>query len=766
MKHSYLDELNESQRAAVLYDDGPALVIAGAGSGKTRVLVYKLLHLLEQGYRPHQLMALTFTNKAAREMTERVAASVGIEVAARIRMGTFHSIFSKILRRHADLLGFTSDYTIYDTSDSKTLLKKLLKQMQLDDKVYRINAIQSRISMAKNQLITVEAYCSNTELAKYDAKCRMPRMGELYALYAATCAQNNAMDFDDLLFKTNVLFRDYPEVLEKYQLGLGYLLIDEYQDTNLAQYVIAKQLMEKKGNLFVVGDDAQSIYSFRGANLKNILRFTSYFPTAKLFKLEENYRSTQSIVNAANSLIKHNKDQIFKNIFSNNSVGERIVVKSCLSGFLEAYTVATDIYERRVNKHDSYDDYAILYRTNAQSRPLEEALRKKNIPFRIYGGLSFYARKEIKDVLAYFRLIANDQDSEAFNRVVNYPKRGIGDTTVQRLNAYANSVGLSLWNVVSNLQNHKIESLSKGALAKLEAFKDLISEFKQRNYPSLYEQAQDILKRSGISNEIFTDKTLEGISKQENIKELLSAIEEFESSRREESEEQVTLGMFLSEVVLLTDQDIDQESNLSGQVSLMTVHAAKGLEFKHVYIVGLEENLFPSQMNSSIESLEEERRLFYVAITRAMQSCQLSFAAERMRNGQTEFCQPSRFIAEIDKSFLNFSHTKEFHQQREGDILPQNFDRSTQSNALPQWKPQSKRRVLISSQQINAVEPEQQHQSIGELFVGARVSHPRFGLGTIQLLEGEGENAKASVDFELVGVKKLVLRFSKLQLIK
>lgn len=757
MSEDYLSSLNDSQKAAVLYNDGPALVIAGAGSGKTRVLVYKLLHLIRSGYDPARLMALTFTNKAAREMKERVASEIG-PAAYRIQMGTFHSVFSRILRENAAHLGYTRDFSIYDTNDTKSLLRHVMKRMNIDDKVYRINAVQHRISMAKNQLISPESYAANKDLARYDIDCRMPRMAEIYSLYTMLCKQNNAMDFDDLLFKINVLFRDFPDVLQTYRDRIDYLLIDEYQDTNFAQYLIARQLMGEKGKVFVVGDDAQSIYSFRGAKVENILGFSKSFPGSKLFKLEENYRSTQSIVNAANSLIAHNEGRIPKQVFSNKQVGERIRLTGCLSGYLEAYTVADSIVERRLQEHCPYSDFSILYRTNAQSRVFEEALRKHNIPFRIYGGLSFYSRKEIKDVLAYFRLIVNPDDDEALRRVINYPKRGIGDTTLSRLNEIAAASSRSLWDVLSESQEG-LPDLSATARRRLSEFVSLIRELQESEYESLYEQAADVVKRSGISAEIFSDKSIEGISRQENLKELLNGIEEYSTSYAEERGENPSLGTFLNEVVLLTDQDT--EGVAGDYVTLMTVHAAKGLEFKHIFIVGMEENLFPSMMNATEQGLEEERRLFYVAITRAKESCHISFAAERSRNGRTERSRPSRFLQELDDAYVERRVPQEMlggHCQ--GDELPIHFSRSDAFERLPQPEPIRRRLVRIGSSPVH--EERMAHQQIGDLRVGDTVAHARFGIGIIESLEGEGDNAKAEVSFQQVGRKRLLLRFAKL----
>ena len=625
----YLAELNESQREAVVYCEGPQLVVAGAGSGKTRVLTYKIAWLLKQGLRPSSILALTFTNKAASEMKERIAAMVGENTARWLWMGTFHSIFSRILRREAAAIGFPSNFTIYDAADSKNLIRTIIKEMQLDDKTYRPGMVQSRISNAKNALITWRAYEQNKELIESDIRCKVPELREIYKRYQNRCLQAGAMDFDDLLLQTNILFRDHPEILARYQDAFRYVLVDEYQDTNFAQHLIVKRLCEKQPHLCVVGDDAQSIYSFRGANIDNILQFRNAYPGCKLFKLERNYRSTQNIVNAANSLIDKNREQIPKHVYSEKEEGNKIRLLATYSDYEEAYTVAARIQEMKFAERNKYQDYAILYRTNAQSRLLEEALRKRNIPYRIYGGLSFYQRKEVKDVISYFRLVVNPHDEEAFKRVINYPARGIGDTTVQKLATAASTYNISLWQVLQAPLEYGV-NINKGTAGKLAAFREMLAAFieKLATLPA-DELALFIARESGLVNMLSQDRSTEGISKLENLQELLKGIVEFCEIRKEEGNAHVSLADFLAEVSLLTDQD-DETDERRDKVTLMTVHAAKGLEFPNVFIVGMEEDLFPSAMSKeSQRAVEEERRLFYVALTRAERNCLVSYARSR-----------------------------------------------------------------------------------------------------------------------------------------
>ena len=619
---NYIDELNESQREAVLYIDGPSLVIAGAGSGKTRVLTYKIAYLLEQGYEPWSVLALTFTNKAAAEMKSRVARQVGWGRARYLWMGTFHSIFARILRTEAEVLGFKSNFTIYDQTDSRSLIKAIIKEMGLDDKTYKPASVQSRISNAKNYLVLPQAYASNTELRESDREAKMGDIYKVYLRYWERCRQAGAMDFDDLLLYTYLLFEEHPEICHKYAERFAYVLVDEYQDTNFAQHSIVWQLTRERQRVCVVGDDAQSIYSFRGANIDNILKFTRQYKDAKLFKLEQNYRSTQTIVNAANSLIEKNREQIRKEVFSENETGDRIKVTDAYSDVEEGEIVANKVVELHRREDIAYSDFAILYRTNAQSRIFEEALRKRSLPYRIYGGLSFYQRKEIKDVIAYFRLVVNPDDEEAFKRIINYPARGIGDTTVNKIIQAATEAHVSLWTVLCQPEAYAL-SINKGTANKLMAFRQLIANFQARVMTEdAYTLGADIIRQSGIINEIYQDKSPESLSRQENVEELVNGIHDFCSTRQEEGEaEHVYLPDFLSEVSLLSDQDMDR-SDSEEKITLMTVHSAKGLEFNTVFVVGLEEDLFPSAMaKNSYRELEEERRLFYVAITRAEEHC-------------------------------------------------------------------------------------------------------------------------------------------------
>ena len=761
----YLAELNEAQRAAVTYNDGPALVIAGAGSGKTRVLVYKLLYLLDCGYHPMGLMALTFTNKAAREMRQRISERAG-SVARQIRMGTFHSVFLSILRLHASLLGYTPTFSIYNTNDSRSCIKAIVKRLGLDDKVYKPNLIHSRISSAKNRLLTPEAYASYGELVKYDAKSGLPRIAEIYRLYWDELRQSNAMDFDDLLLQINILFRQHPEVLKEWQERIDYLLIDEYQDTNFAQYMVAKQLMQEKGAIFVVGDDAQSIYSFRGANLDNILNFEKTFPSTKVFKLERNYRSTQTIVSAAGSIIAHNEYQIPKQVFSEEAVGEPIQVHEALSGELEALWAGEEIQLLHQRQGVSYEDIALLYRTNAQSRTLEQVFRRLSIPFRIYGGRSFFDHKEIMDVVAYFRTLVNEQDDEALLRIINYPKRSIGDTTVQRVRVASVRHAVSIIHVLRDPQGYEVE-VNKATAAKLQAFAALLDELRAYNQESedLYDVAERIIRDTGILADLKSDTSIEGKARLENLQELLSGIEEYIESCLE-VDTKPSLASYVAEVALLTDQDTQGEGEEA--VTLMTIHASKGLEFPHVFILGLEEDLFPSSMSNTGRELEEERRLFYVALTRAEKTCRVSYARERFRNGHMEFSRPSRFLRELPEDlvrFVSFHGFSEVPSWRRGgtrgkvsEQLPEDF--SSVPSFLPKEKPA--RRVLI---QRRGDEPEVKHSAIGDLRIGTRILHKRFGEGEVMELEGEGDNAKALVAFDTGDTKKLLLRFAQLQIL-
>ena len=727
----YLDLLNDSQREAVVYCDGASLVVAGAGSGKTRVLTYKIAYLIDHGLPPYSILALTFTNKAAREMKTRIAQITSEETAARLWMGTFHSIFSRILRREATRLGYTSNFTIYDATDSKSLVKSIVKDMGLDEKVYRPGTVQSAISKAKNALISPKAYASSKALVEADMRSNMPLIRDIYARYQYRCKQADAMDFDDLLMQTNVLFRDHPEVLAFYQERFRYVLVDEYQDTNVAQYLIVKQLTKLHGRVCVVGDDAQSIYSFRGANINNILDFKNQYPDTKVFKLEQNYRSTQTIVNAANSLIHKNERQIRKVVFSEKEVGSPIRVLDSYSDYEEAYAVAGVI--QSLHRRFSFADIAILYRTNAQSRVLEEAFRKRSIPYKIYGGLSFYQRKEVKDVISYLRLIVNPNDEEALKRIINYPARGIGNTTIGKIMAAATDHEVSPWAVLSDPAAYSL-AINGGTARKLAGFCELMDGFRKLDETESAEKlSMTVLLQSGIVAELSKDRSVEGISRTENIEELQNGITEYCEIKREEGAEQVRLSEFLSEVSLLTDQDNEKEEN-QDKVTLMTVHAAKGLEFPNVVIVGLEENLFPSSMVSSSPSgIEEERRLFYVAITRAEQNCFFSYAKSRFRNGKTEFCTPSRFLRDVDRRYMTAGELHEAPVMRP---------------AAPAPAP-----AVASVSQI------------GSLSVGARVKHARFGEGVVQSLSGNDGDAKAVVEFVHFGIKQLLLKYAKLEVL-
>ncbi|WP_348723561.1 ATP-dependent helicase [Parabacteroides goldsteinii] len=774
----YLNKLNESQREAVEYNEGPSLVIAGAGSGKTRVLTYKIAYLVHLGLAPQSILALTFTNKAAREMKERIAAITGDQTARRLWMGTFHSIFSRILRYEAEHIGYPSNFTIYDTTDSKSLLKAIIKEMQLDDKVYRLGMVQSRISNAKNALVTWKAYEQSKELMQHDIDSKVPLLREIYKRYQNRCQQAGAMDFDDLLLQTNILFRDHPQVLEKYRSFFQFVLVDEYQDTNFAQHLIVQRLCEQHRRICVVGDDAQSIYSFRGANIDNILQFKNQYPGCRIFKLERNYRSTQNIVNAANSLIHKNKEQIHKNVYSEKEEGSKVRISASYSDYEEGYAVASAINELRLRKDYDYADFAILYRTNAQSRILEEALRKRGIPYKIYGGLSFYQRKEIKDIISYLRLIVNPHDEEAFKRVINYPSRGIGDTTVNKVIKAATENNVSLWTVLNAPIDYDLP-INSGTAKKLTDFREMIERFIEQNTRlSAEEMAAIVVKESGIVSSLFQDRSVEGISKQENLQELLKGIAEFCELRREEGVEQVSLADFLSEVSLLTDQDNDKDEQ-ANKVTMMTVHAAKGLEFKNVFVVGLEEELFPSSMSKdNPRAVEEERRLFYVAITRAEENCVLTYAKSRFRNGQSAMCSPSRFLKDIDVRFLDVpadSSADTFAAARERFQRPAFTSPFQQPRAVEKEEPsfispvaQAQQRQRLTKVETTTSTPASSSTPASDLFglrVGAKVRHDRFGEGEVIAIEGDGGNAKATVAFTHFGQKQLLLKFARLTII-
>lgn len=748
----FLKELNSSQQEAVLHTEGPSLVIAGAGSGKTRVLTYRIAQLLSQGIPAHKILALTFTNKAAREMQKRISDLVGTNVAANLWMGTFHSIFSKILRFEAENLGYSSNYTIYDTQDSKNLVKAIVKDLKLDDKIYKPSAILGRISMAKNNLIVAESYAQSSRILSEDTASKRPLLGEIYKLYQQRCKQSDTMDFDDLLLQTNILFRDFPEILAKYQQKFGYILVDEYQDTNYSQYLIVKKLSEQHRNLCVVGDDAQSIYSFRGARIENILNFKNDYPDYRLFKLEQNYRSTTTIVDAANCVIAKNKEQIPKRTYSENEEGEKIKVLRALSDKEEGFQVTNEIFRLANYEQQEYSDFAILYRTNAQSRILEEALRKRNIPYKIYGGQSFYQRKEIKDLLAYFRLSVNQNDEEAFKRIINYPRRGIGDTTIDNLREIANKYHVSLWTVLCNL-NKVTNAFNAGTIAKLQKFGNLIEGFRQlTTSDNAYDAAVIIARSSGIIDDLSNDETPEGISRKENIQELLNGIKEFSETAYKEGKDD-KLPSFLEGVALLTDQDGEKESD-QNKVTLMTIHSSKGLEFPNVFITGLEEDLFPSQQCvTSPSALEEERRLFYVALTRAEKRAFMSFATTRYKNGQVVSSRPSRFIAEIDQEYLD------------GYIAmrnePSGFKMKT-SSATPLRKPgiplhqiATKDIPEIDRSKLQPIDP-------GKVVPGMIIFHPTFGAGKVVNIEGLGVQKKAKVVFAEGDARTLLLKFAKL----
>lgn len=787
---SFLDGLNDSQRKAVEYCDGPSLVIAGAGSGKTRVLTYKIAYLLLQGYKPWNILALTFTNKAANEMKQRVGTLVGNDMARYLNMGTFHSIFSRILRAEADRIGYSSNYTIYDESDSRSLIKAIIKEMQLDDKTYKPASVHSRISMAKNNLMLPEQYAQTKSLVERDREQRVPAMSALYSAYCERCRQANAMDFDDLLTNTYVLFDTHEDIRRKYADRFRFILVDEYQDTNSVQQKIVWQLSKDHLRVCAVGDDAQSIYAFRGANIDNILDFHSAFTGTRLFKLEQNYRSTQRIVQAAGSLIRHNERQIPKDVYSNNAEGDKLLVKPSYSDREEAIIVCNEIKRIRREEKCEYSDFAILYRTNAQSRSFEEAMRKVSIPYRIYGGLSFYQRKEIKDVIAYFRMVVNPNDEEAFKRVINYPKRGIGGTTVAKIAGLASLNGVSLWNVICSPETYGLV-VSKGTIGKLEEFKSLINGFMERFVTEdAYTIGIEMVKASGISADIYSDKSPENVSRQENVEELLGSIREFVEGRKEEGREDETrLTDFLQEVSLQTDLESDDDAEES-RVSLMTVHSAKGLEFPTVFIVGLEENIFPSSLSlNSRRELEEERRLLYVAITRAEKHCILTYAKNRYRYGRMEMEAPSRFIKDIDPNLIKIDDAKDIfmksmdsYSSRRSFFSSDDFFQNSRPVAS-QFKADRKPREVVhrvekpvddtfspsfkrlqsaarSSSRVSA--PSAQSSAIKE---NAVIEHERFGLGTIIRLEGIGENMKATVQFKNAGVKQLLLKFARFKVI-
>ena len=756
MDYNLLNELNESQRAAVEYCDGAQLVIAGAGSGKTRVLTYKIAYLIgEKGLKPWNILALTFTNKAAKEMKQRIESIVGSQ-ARYINMGTFHSIFSHILRAEANHIGFNSNFTIYDQTDSRSLVKTIIKEMNLDEKVYKPSAVADRISMAKNHLMTALQYANSNNAVTTDMQRRMPAIKDIYLRYSDRCRQANAMDFDDLLMNIYLLFANNEEIRRKYAERFEYVLVDEYQDTNFAQQAIVNQITKERQMVCVVGDDAQSIYSFRGANIDNILGFQKTYNNARLFKLERNYRSTQAIVNAANSLIRHNQRQIPKNVFSENEQGEKIKLKMAYSDKEEAMIVCSEISRLRRSDCCPYSDFAILYRTNSQSRSFEEYMRKQNIPYRIYGGLSFYQRKEIKDIIAYYRVVANPDDEEAIKRIINYPTRGIGNTTLSKIVEKATEKGISIWKVLNNSEACGLD-ISKATHTKLRNFCTMLEGWMQRSFnEDAYSLGRDIIQESGMSKDIFAGKEPEDIARQENVEEFLSGLSDFVEDRKEEDMgDHVSLTDFLQEVSLMTDLDSDGDSD-EPKVVLMTIHAAKGLEFKTVFVVGLEENIFPSPMCSdSMRGLEEERRLLYVAITRAEKHCFLTCAQNRFRYGRMEFDTPSRFIRDIDPRFLQIEGEKSSLPRIQPRIQP----RSTPQPSQPPFST-----VSLSSSPLNPApqsSPAPSSSSDSPLQPGDRIEHTRFGVGEVIKMEGSGENCKATVVFRNSGTKQLLLKFAR-----
>lgn len=794
----FLDQLNEAQRKAAMQTEGPVMVIAGAGSGKTRVLTFRIAYLLEKGVDAFNILSLTFTNKAAREMKERIGKMVGDSEAKNLWMGTFHSVFARILRSEAEKLGYPTNFTIYDADDAKKVVTNIIKEKNLDKEIYKAKGVTSRISSLKNNLITPKAYFQNGELQAQDSSAKMPMFGEIYQAYCERCFRAGCMDFDDLLLKTNELMYKFPDVLAKYQARFKYILVDEYQDTNHSQYLIVKALAAKFENICIVGDDAQSIYAFRGANIRNILNFQKDYPDTKLFKLEQNYRSTDNIVQAANSIIAKNKDQIQKNVWTQNTSGEKIVVHKSISDTDEGNYVATNVWQTTMNEGAKHDEFCILYRTNAQSRSFEDALRKKNIPYKIYGGLSFYQRKEIKDVLSYLRLVINPKDEEAFRRVINYPARGIGATTLAKLTLAAEQHGLSLWETCEKLQTLPT-GLNKPTIKKIHDFTILINSFavlaKQHE---AFDVVAHVAKSVGLIKVLGEDKTPEGVTRYENVQELLNGIKDFTEQQKELADGDPSLANFLSDVALLTDRDNEVDDG-TPKVSMMTIHLAKGLEYPYVYVVGMEENLFPSMMSSGSRSeLEEERRLFYVALTRAEKRAHLSYAHTRYRWGKLIDCEPSRFIDEIDEKFVDIQVP---------DFAPTSFSSSALDSAFgggfgggssqkgqtvykgsnknwgsknseqgkkvkntgpgaetPKKKPTLRGKELTPVNRAGAsFEASGDNLSREQMSEGMRVVHGRFGLGTIKALEGEGADAKAIITFDNAGEKRLLLKFAKVR---
>ncbi len=807
MSKTYLEELNPVQREAVECTEGPVMIIAGAGSGKTRVLTYRIAHLMKKGVDPFNILSLTFTNKAAREMKERIAKIVGESEAKNLWMGTFHSVFARILRSEAEKIGYPPNFTIYDTDDAKSLIKTILKEQGLDDKIYKPGTVLSRISAAKNNLISAQSYLNNPQIQEEDRQSAKPKMGIIYEIYRNRCFKAGAMDFDDLLFNTNVLLRDFPAVLHKYQHKFKYILVDEYQDTNFSQYLIVKQLAAAFRNICVVGDDAQSIYAFRGATIQNILNFEKDYPELRIFKLEQNYRSTKNIVGAANSVIAKNKDQLKKNVFTDNAEGEIIKVVKTESDNSEGNFIANSIFETKMNEQAHNRDFAILYRTNAQSRAMEEALRRQNIAYRIYGGLSFYQRKEIKDLLAYYRLTINNNDEEALKRIINYPARGIGDTTLDKIIVAANDHNISLWKVIENINEFDI-GLNTGAKTKVDEFASMIKSFSaQLTTQNAYDLGQHIAIHSGILKDLYADKSPEGVSRHENIQELLNGMKEFTETEleivldetekenqleREESQklkvksEQIekgllfseelpinneqatsTLNVFMQDIALMTDADKKNETEEDkNKVVLMTIHAAKGLEFPYVYIVGLEENLFPSQMSLTDRAdLEEERRLFYVALTRAEKRVTLTYSTSRYRWGNLIYSEPSRFIEELDSKYLQLptENNGRIFGEEEYSTKPK-LHTSKPKETFVQRPVMGKKLVKVNKASKNTSDFDT--ESLRNLNVGMQVQHDRFGNGKVVNMDGDFPNNKATIFFEGIGQKQLLIKFAKLRIVE
>lgn len=769
----YLNQLNEAQLAPTLQKEGPMIVIAGAGSGKTRVLTYRIAYLMSEGIDPFNILSLTFTNKAAREMKLRISSIVGDSEAKNLWMGTFHSVFAKILRIEAERLGYPSNFTIYDTQDSQRLISSIIKEKKLDKDVYKYKQVHSRISSYKNSLITVKAYFQNPELKEADSMSKRPKIGEIYKEYVSRCFKAGAMDFDDLLLKTNELLTRFPEVLAKYQDRFRYILVDEYQDTNHSQYLIVRALSDRFQNICVVGDDAQSIYAFRGANINNILNFQKDYQNVKMFRLEQNYRSTKNIVNAANSIIEKNQNKLEKVVWTANEVGEKITVNRSLTDGDEGRYVASSIFDNKMRNQSKNGDFAVLYRTNAQSRSIEDALRKRGLDYRIYGGLSFYQRKEIKDILSYLRIIINPADEEALKRIINFPVRGIGQTTIDRLVVYANKYNQSIFEILRNINNLDI-NINTGIKTKLQNFATMIESFQvMSKTTNAFDLAENVCKVSGLIKEFKKDGTPEGISRMENIEELLNGIKDFVEGQLEIVDSTGSLTEFLEDVALATDLD-NEDGEESDKVALMTIHLAKGLEFEYVYVVGLEENLFPSAMSMNTRNeLEEERRLFYVALTRAEKQAYLTYALSRYRWGKLVDSEPSRFIEEIDEQYLNVVTPKEERRFNPmlsadifGDVNPNiiRYKKPAYLKAKPKIKETFK---ITAPKNLKKVSETNINTNLfdNKLIVGDIVNHQRFGKGNVLNIEGKAANLKAEIKFENGGVKKLLLRFAKLEII-